>query len=529
MPQNSLPTTLGQLRKSEFTPERVSRSVKDELRDNLIARLRHISGSARGNNDARGNAEEADALFPGIVGYEDTVIPQVVNAILSRHNFILLGLRGQAKSRILRALTTLLDPFVPYVAGSELRDNPYAPLSKFSKDLIASLGDDTPIAWMTPIERYVEKLATPDVTVADLIGDVDPIKAARSGHELGSELTMHYGLLPRANRGIFAINELPDLAGKIQVALFNIMQEGDVQIKGYPIRLELDVAIVFSANPEDYTARGKIVTPLKDRIGSEIRTHYPESLDEAITITEQEAWTARSYAADNDQIQRIHIPHYIRQIVEQIAFVAREEKKVDKRSGVSQRLPISTMELVVSNAERRALLHGESLVVPRVGDIFAALPGITGKVELEYEGELKGSDVVMREIIRQSVANIFDSYFAGVDTQQIEQWFNLGGTVELNDKQPATAVLQSLKDIQGLFDKLTPLKINGKSEPEIAVSAAEFLLEGMTAHKRISRSEARTFTAGEKRKRLEDAANLGERMRERERENAFNRTRRGFN
>ncbi len=409
---------------------------KDELRDNLIARLRHISGNARGN------AEEAEALFPGIVGYEDTVIPQVVNAILSRHNFILLGLRGQAKSRILRALTTLLDPHVPYVAGSELRDNPYAPLSKFSKDLVASLGDDTPIAWMTPIERYVEKLATPDVTVADLIGDVDPIKAARSGHELGSELTMHYGLLPRANRGIFAINELPDLAGKIQVALFNIMQEGDVQIKGYPIRLELDVAIVFSANPEDYTARGKIVTPLKDRIGSEIRTHYPESLDEAITITEQEAWTARSYTADNDQIQRIHIPHYIRQIVEQIAFIAREEKKVDKRSGVSQRLPISTMELVVSNAERRALLHGESLVVPRVGDIFAALPGITGKVELEYEGELKGSDVVMRELIRQSVASIYDTYFAGVDTQQIEQWFNLGGTVEMNDKQPSTAVLK---------------------------------------------------------------------------------------
>ena len=521
-PQTALPGTLGQLRKSEFTPERVSRSVKDELRDNLIARLRHISGKSRGN------AEEAEALFPGIVGYEDTVIPQVVNAILSRHNFILLGLRGQAKSRILRSLTTLLDPYAPYVAGSELRDNPYAPLSKFSKDLIASLGDDTPIAWMTPFERYVEKLATPDVTVADLIGDVDPIKAARSGHELGSELTMHYGLLPRANRGIFAINELPDLAGKIQVALFNIMQEGDVQIKGYPVRLELDVAIVFSANPEDYTARGKIVTPLKDRIGSEIRTHYPESLDEAITITEQEAWTARSYASDNDQMQRIHIPHYIRQIVEQVAFVAREEKKVDKRSGVSQRLPISTMELVVSNAERRALLHGESLVVPRIGDIFAALPGITGKVELEYEGELKGSDVVMREIIRQSVGSIYDTYFAGIDTQQIEQWFNLGGTVELNDKQPSATVLVSLKEIQGLFDKLTPLKINGKSEPELAVSAAEFLLEGMTAHKRISRSEARTFTAAEKRKRIEDAANLGERMRERERE-AFNRTRRGFN
>ncbi len=224
-----------------------------------------------------------ETIFPGIVGYEDTVVPQIVNAILSRHNFILLGLRGQAKSRILRALTTLLDPHTPYVAGSEIRDNPYAPISKYSRDLIAKLGDDTPIAWLTPNDRFVEKLATPDVTVADLVGDIDPIKAARSNQDLGSELTMHYGLLPRANRGIFAINELPDLAGKIQVALFNIMQEGDVQIKGYPVRLPLDVAIVFSANPEDYTARGKIVTPLKDRIGSEIRTHYPEDIEEGIT------------------------------------------------------------------------------------------------------------------------------------------------------------------------------------------------------------------------------------------------------
>ena len=278
---NALPTTLGALRASEFTPARVGRSVKDELRENLIARLRATAGAD-------------DALFPGIVGYEDTVVPQLVNAVLSRHNFILLGLRGQAKSRILRALTTLLDPQTPYVAGSELRDNPYAPISKFARDLIAKMGDETPIAWMTPDDRYVEKLATPDVTVADLVGDIDPIKAARSNQDLGSELTMHYGLLPRANRGIFAINELPDLAGKIQVALFNIMQEGDVQIKGYPVRLPLDVAIVFSANPEDYTARGKIVTPLKDRIGSEIRTHYPESIEEGIRITAQEAWTARA-------------------------------------------------------------------------------------------------------------------------------------------------------------------------------------------------------------------------------------------
>jgi len=518
--KTALPTTLGQLRTSEFTPARVNRSVKDELRDNLITRLRSIAG-------------KNESLFPGIVGYDDTVIPQVVNAVLSRHNFILLGLRGQAKSRILRALTTLLDPHCPYVAGSELRDNPYAPLSKFSRDLVASLGDDTPIAWMTPEERYVEKLATPDVTVADLIGDVDPIKAARSGHELGSELTMHYGLLPRANRGIFAINEIPDLAGKIQVALFNIMQEGDVQIKGYPVRLELDVAIVFSANPEDYTARGKIVTPLKDRIGSEIRTHYPESLDEAISITEQEAWTARSYEPSNTAINSIEIPHYIRQIVEQIAFIAREDKKVDKRSGVSQRLPISTMELVLSNAERRALIHGESLVVPRVADIFAALPGITGKIELEYEGEMKGSDVVIHELIRTAVANIYDSYFADTNTQQIEQWFNLGGAVELNDKQSSREIFTALQQIQGLFEKLSPLKINSRTKTESAVSAAEFLLEGMTAHKKISRSDARTFTAGEKRKRNEEAANYAEKMRQREQEkqaeSAHNRTRRGFN
>ena len=515
----TLPETLGALRNSEYTAERVARSVKDELRDNLIARLR-----------AKGATGES--LFPGIVGYDDTVIPQIVNAVLSRHNFILLGLRGQAKSRILRALTTLLDPHTPYIAGSELRDNPYAPLSRFSRDLIAKSGDETPIAWLTPEDRYVEKLATPDVTVADLVGDVDPIKAARSGQELGSELTMHYGLLPRANRGIFAINELPDLAGKIQVALFNIMQEGDIQIKGYPVRLPLDVAIVFSANPEDYTARGKIVTPLKDRIGSEIRTHYPESIDEAIAITEQEAWTARSYSGD-DTVQRIEIPHYIREIVESVAFAAREDKKVDKRSGVSQRLPISTMELVVSNAERRALIHGESTVVPRVGDIYAALPGITGKIELEYEGEMRGADTVIREIIRQSVAAIFDSYFPSVNTQQIEQWFNLGGSVQLNDAQPSAASLEELKQIQGLFEKLSPLSITAKSEPEIAVSAAEFLLEGMHAHKRISRSEERSFSAAEKKSRNDGAAQYAERIREREIERedmtAKSRTRRGFN
>src|SRR5450631_1634717 len=277
---SSLPRTLGDLRRSIFSEERLrTRRVKDELRENLTSRL-------RANGDA--------PVFPGIVGYDDTVVPQIINAILSRHNFILLGLRGQAKSRILRALTTLLDPQVPYLAGCEIHDNPYAPLCPRCKKLVAEDPEGARIAYLTPGERYVEKLATPDVTIADLIGDIDPIKAAKGGHELGSEMTVHYGLLPRANRGIFAVNELPDLAGKIQVGLFNIMQEGDVQIKGYPVRLPLDVALVFSANPEDYTARGKIITPLKDRIGSEIRTHYPATLEHGIEITTQEAWTARA-------------------------------------------------------------------------------------------------------------------------------------------------------------------------------------------------------------------------------------------
>src|SRR5450631_2604185 len=384
----SFPRTLGELRQSPFSESRLrTRHVKDELRENLATRLRQDC-----------------PIFPGIVGYDDTVVPQIVNAVLSRHNFILLGLRGQAKSRILRALTTLLDPEMPYIAGCEIHDNPYAPICKRCIEQIAEQGDDTPIAYLTADERYVEKLATPDVTIADLIGDIDPIKAARGGHHLSSEMTVHYGLLPRANRGIFAINELPDLAGKIQVGLFNIMQEGDVQIKGYPIRLPLDVALVFSANPEDYTARGKIITPLKDRIGSEIRTHYPATVEEGIAITEQEAWTRRPLQGQEQRDgSRLHIPKYVQEVIERIAFAARDDKKIDKRSGVSQRLPISAIENVVSNAERRALNHQEKFIVPRVSDIYAALPAITGKLELEYEGEMKGADQVSRELIRTAV------------------------------------------------------------------------------------------------------------------------------
>jgi len=471
----SLPRTLGELRHSPYSEEILrSRRVKDELRDNLVKRLR-----------------QGCPIFPGIVGYDDTVVPQIVNAILSRHNFILLGLRGQAKSRILRALTTLLDPQMPYVASCEIHDNPYAPICRRCRDEIERNGDEVTIAYLAPEERYVEKLATPDVTIADLIGDIDPIKAARGGHELSSEMTVHYGLLPRANRGIFAINELPDLAGKIQVGLFNIMQEGDVQIKGYPIRLPLDVALVFSANPEDYTARGKIITPLKDRIGSEIRTHYPATVEEGIAITAQEAWTQRNS-------HKLHVPKYVQEVIERIAFNARDDKKIDKRSGVSQRLPISCMENVISNAERRAIRHEEKLVVPRVGDIYAAMPAITGKLELEYEGEMKGADHVGRELIRGAVAKTYDSYFKGADMNQVVQWFDLGGEIQLADTASTNEALPSLRNIQGLMEKLVKLNVGPKDSPEAQVSAAEFVLEGLHAHKRIGRNEERVFTAGEK-------------------------------
>jgi magnesium chelatase subunit I len=504
---HTLPHTLGELRTSaQFSaPCLKTRSVKDEMRLNLMARLK---------NGAR------EAVFPGIVGYEDTVIPQIVNAVLSRQNFILLGLRGQAKSRILRALTTLLDERLPYVAGCEIRDNPYAPLCKRCRDLIAQKGDATPIAWLTRDERYVEKLATPDVTVADLVGDLDPIKAARSGEDLSSELTMHYGLLPRANRGLFAINELPDLAGKIQVALFNIMQEGDVQIKGYPVRLLLDVALVFSANPEDYTARGKIITPLKDRIGSEIRTHYPETLEEGIAITAQEAWSARGAA-------QLEIPQYVREVVEQVAFSAREDKKVDKRSGVSQRLPIATLELVISNAERRALITGDALVLPRVSDIYAAMPGITGKLELEYEGEMRGADTVVQDLIRAAVGKIYDRYFAETDTAQVEQWFNLGGTVKLEDNQPSAQSLKELKQIQGLLEKLASLGVKPSDAAPKVVAAAEFLLEGMVAHRKLSRNQEHGFAAQEGRRRTDREEHLEERQELENEYEDWQRSRRG--
>src|SRR5436190_1003181 len=474
----TLATTLGELKRTEWaSPARRQRTVKDEMRENLICLL-----------------ENGSPLFPGILGYEETGLPQLVNAILSRHNFILLGLRGQAKSRILRQLVTLLDEEIPIIAGSEVNDDPFEPLSKYGRELIAERGDSTPIAWLPRELRFVEKLATPDVTIADILGDVDPIKAARGGHLLSDELTMHFGLLPRANRGIFAINELPDLAGKIQVGLFNIMQEGDVQIKGYPVRLPLDLALVFTANPEDYTARGKIITPLKDRIGSEIRTHYPTSLDQGLEITRQEAWVKRPSPIE------VKVPDYITEIVEQLAFLAREDKRVDKRSGVSQRLPISVLENVLSNAERRALAAKESMAVPRIQDIYAALPSITGKLELEYEGELKGGDVVARELIRVAVGKIYDKHFENTNVAQIVQWFDSGGSLKLDDNVDSTTLLKRLSGIQGLLDKTKAVGIGANDPDPVKASAAEFILEGLYAHRRISRSEERGFAAEEKKR-----------------------------
>jgi magnesium chelatase subunit I len=471
------PRNLGELRQSAWSEDRIAnRSVRQELRENLLQKM-----------------ETGECLFAGVHGYDDTVIPQIVNAILSRHHFILLGLRGQAKSRIIRGLMLFMDPQVPVLEGCEIHDNPYKPLCRACRERIAAEGDATPVAWLGRDHRYVEKLATPDVTIADMIGDVDPIKAARGGRNLSDELTIHFGLLPRANRGIFAINELPDLAGKIQVGLFNIMQEGDIQIKGYPVRLALDVLLVFTANPEDYTARGKIITPLKDRIGSEIRTHYPATVSEGMSITAQESWTNR------DAKRRIEVPDYIREIVEEVAFQAREDKRVDRRSGVSQRLPISTLENVLSSAEQRAVRSRDSAVVARVADVYAAIPAMTGKFELEYEGEMRGAENIARELIRAAVGKTFTKYFTNVNFQPVVQWFEMGGELKVAATSSSAEVLGQLKKIQGLFDHLETLGVRSKDDAAIQTSAAEFILEGLWAHKRISRSEERGFY-GEARK-----------------------------
>jgi len=380
--------TLGELRTAGYP----IRSVKDEMRENLLAKI-----------------ARRETTFPGVHGYERTVIPAIHNAILSKHDIILLGLRGQAKTRILRSLTLLLDERIPVIEGCEINDSPLQPTCKRCRRLAAEKGDDLPVAWMHRDERYREKLATPDVTVADLVGDIDPIKAANQRLTYADEEVIHYGIIPRTNRGIFAINELPDLAPRIQVALLNILEERDLQIRGFPVRIPMDVVLVFSANPEDYTSRGNIITPLKDRIDSQILTHYPQKVETAMRITQQEAWTRRAAKV------KIEIPDYVRQLVEQVAFVARDSELVDQSSGVSARLTISALELLHSNLERRAAMTGETTIFPRLSDLAMLLPAITGKVEMVYEGEQQGAEVVARKLIGTAVAKLFESKFPAVE------------------------------------------------------------------------------------------------------------------
>ncbi|HET7110092.1 MAG TPA: sigma 54-interacting transcriptional regulator [Gemmatimonadales bacterium] len=466
-----LPRSLGALRQSPWgrAPLR-GRSVRAELRHNLLRRL-----------------ADGGPLFPGIIGYEDTIEPQIVNAILSRHHFILLGLRGQAKSRLLRSVAGFLDEWMPAVAGSEVNDDPFAPISKYARERLAECGDATAIDWVHRDNRYVEKLATPDVTIADLIGDLDPIKAARGGHLLSDELTMHFGLLPRANRGIFAINELPDLSSKVQVGLFNVMQEGDIQIKGYPVRLPLDVLLVFTANPEDYTARGKIITPLKDRVGSEIITHYPRTVELGMAITAQEAWTDRSTV-------EVDVPSFILELVERVAFEGREDARVDRKSGVSQRLPITVLENAVSGAERRAILASGKRAVPRVSDVHGAVSSITGKLELEYEGELQGAETVARELIRKAAGSLLDERADEISFDEIVQWFDGGGVLKFSPDEPADVCLAGFSRVEGLVEAAVAADLATRDDAERMVAACELILEGLAAWRRISRSDEMGWT-----------------------------------
>ena len=475
------PSTLGELKKSGYKVL----PVKEEIRKNLIQKIQ--------NNEQ---------LFPGIIGYEKTVVPALINAILAKHDIILLGLRGQAKSRIVRQIPTLLDEYIPIIKGSEINDNPFAPVSKFGADTIAEHGDATEIEWIQRDARFSEKLATPDVTIADLIGDIDPIKAATQRLHYSHEGAIHFGLIPRSNRGIFAINELPDLQPRIQVGLFNILEEKDIQIRGFNIRIPLDVMIIFTANPEDYTNRGNIITPLKDRIDSQILTHYPRSLDDAIAITEQEAWVRR-----NGMDARV--PHYFKEIIEHIAFEARASEYVDQKSGVSARLTIAAMENLVSNAERRAIMLNEKCIVPRICDLPHVLPGLTGKIELVFEGEQEGSIKVSRALIGKAVRTVFKKYFPDPlqkrqkHQQQVHEdpeygkivgWFESGNSLEVADEMPLAAYYTELDRVKGLRDVTKRhMKIEDSNKAELA-SAMEFVLDGLHQNSKIAKDEVEHVT-----------------------------------
>ena len=471
---SSRPSTLGALRRTDYR----SRTVRQELRDNLRRFLK----------DGR-------RLFPGVLGYDRTVIPGIVNAVLAGHDLILLGLRGQAKTRLLRSLTDLMEPEIPVLAGMELNDDPLNPISVPGQRIVQEMGDDAPVDWLAREARYNEKLATPDVSIADLLGDVDPIKAANQKLTLADPEVIHFGIVPRTNRGVFAINELPDLAPRIQVGLLNMLEERDLQIRGFPVRIPLDILLVFSANPEDYTNRGSIITPLKDRISSQILTHYPADVQTAAAITEQEAWIER-----DDDSQEIVMPELMRLLVEEISFAARESELIDQTSGVSARLSISALELLYSNLERRALVSGESTVYPRLCDLHTLLPAITGKVEMVYEGEQQGAEVVARKIIGDAVKKVFGRDFPKVDRAlgsggeddtgpyaEIVSWFAAGGSVNISDDQPFEQYRDQLEQVPGLIE-LARDRAEEPAEPVVCL-VAELILDGLHQHLKLSRED----------------------------------------
>jgi magnesium chelatase subunit I len=461
-------STLGELKKSGYRPK----AIKDELRDNLIAALK-----------------SGQPLFTGIQGYEETVIPQLQAAILSKHNILFLGLRGQAKTRLSRLMTELLDEWVPVIEGSELNDDPLQPLSRYGIDMISQLGDATPVAWLHRSARYTEKLATPDVSVADLIGDLDPIKAASARLSYADERVIHYGLIPRSHRCLFVINELPDLQARIQVALFNILQEGDIQIRGFKLRLPLDIGFVFTANPEDYTNRGSIVTPLKDRIGSQILTHYPSTVETSAAITQQEA------TLSDDQRKAVTVPPLLARLVELIAFEARKSEYIDQKSGVSARLTISAMESLYSVAQRRMLLNGETQTTARIADLYGIVPAITGKVELVYEGELEGIASVAMNLIGKAIRSEFLRHFpdpakarkskAPNPYAAIVEWFGEGNETDLTPDASQKVYEQSLLFVNGLSDFV---KKHGKEkDKDVFLLLMEFVLHGLAEFSQISK------------------------------------------
>lgn len=459
------PRTLGELKASGYQ----SVPVKDEMRRNLIRKLK-----------------AGEKIFDGILGYDETVVPQVQNAVLSKHDMLFLGLRGQAKTRMLRQLVHLLDDAIPIVAGSEVNDDPQRPLSRYAKDLIAKHGDGTPIDWIGPAARYHEKLATPDVTIADLIGEIDMIKHAE-GRYLSSELTMHFGLIPRSNRGIFCMNELPDLSAKIQVGMFNVLEERDVQIRGYPIRLELDLCMVFSANPEDYTNRGRIVTPLKDRIGSVIRTHYPLTREIGIAITDANAWVERG--------SLVLIPTFMKEILEETARLARASQAINQQSGVSVRMSIANMENMISNAERRGLLLDENPVVPRISDLAYLAASTRGKLELTLSEEEGAEEKVLAKLLGEAIKNLFDASFELKQFRGLVEWFEGGKTLVTGDKLPVAAYVQKLNEVPALksavmkFMERSDLQaIRARAETALMASVAEFILEGLHVQNRLNKS-----------------------------------------